>query len=172
MVKAVSVVIVAAGRKQRKVASRAGQLWVGDYHSTCLLYAESLTTRNNIYILSPSYGIVPLDRVLTPTNLPGHGKRPSFLSLSKESGITIDGLKHQAQKYGILNSAPVVLGSLSFISICKKLWPNCKNPMRDSTGMGDQIRRMRGTIGRKKLAEVVPYDSPPLTLGRVMTTHS
>lgn len=44
-------------------------IYLGNYFKTCLDYAKSLTTEDNIYILSAKYGVLHLTDEITPYNI-------------------------------------------------------------------------------------------------------
>ncbi len=164
------VVIVAAGSKHRECTgtSRAGQLWIGNYHSTCLRYAESITKRDNVFILSPFYGILPLDRMIEPVTISDNSKRPAFARLAIESGITVTTLQIQAIELNIRKVTPVVLGSGSCIRMCNKVWTNrCVNPF-EGLGMGQQIQAMNKLLVPLTISDIIPVEANRLTFGKVI----
>ncbi len=163
------VVIVAAGSKLRKCegTSRAGQLWTGNYHSTCLRYAETITKRDKVFILSPFYGILPLDRLIEPVTVDDNSKRPAFARLAIESGMCIDTLKRQAMGLDIHRAAPIVLGSSSFVKMCNKVWTKVVNPF-EGLGMGQQIKEMNRVLKPLTVCDIIPVEANRLTFGKVI----
>ena len=60
------IVFVGCGVTKMKKPCTAKKMYVGHYVQTCLAYARTFTTEDNIYILSAKYGVLPLDKVIEP----------------------------------------------------------------------------------------------------------
>lgn len=55
------IVFISCGKSKNKDAVIAKELYIGDLFNKSLKYARTLTTDNNIYILSANYGLLSLN---------------------------------------------------------------------------------------------------------------
>lgn len=62
------IVFVGCGSVKKNIACKAGDMYTGSYFKLCMTYAKTLTTDDNIYILSAKYGVLPLNKVIEPYN--------------------------------------------------------------------------------------------------------
>lgn len=62
------IVFVGCGVTKMKNACKVKKMYAGNYFQTCLAYAQTFTTQDNIYVLSANYGLLPLEKVIEPYN--------------------------------------------------------------------------------------------------------
>lgn len=62
------IVFVGCGVTKMKKPSKTKYMYVGNYVQTCLAYAQTFTTQENIFILSANYGVLGLEDKIEPYN--------------------------------------------------------------------------------------------------------
>lgn len=62
------IVFVGCGVTKMKNPCKVKKMYAGNYFQTCLAYAQTFTSQDNIYVLSAKYGVLPLEKVIEPYN--------------------------------------------------------------------------------------------------------
>ncbi len=61
-----TIVLISCGAKKAKEELKAENLYISPLFKKSLAYAKTLTTTDNIYILSAKHHLLPLDKVIAP----------------------------------------------------------------------------------------------------------
>lgn len=61
-----TIVLISCGAKKAKEELKAEDLYISPLFKKSLAYAKTLTTTDNIYILSAKHHLLPLDKVIAP----------------------------------------------------------------------------------------------------------
>lgn len=61
-----TIVLISCGAKKAKEELKAENLYISPLFKKSLEYAKTLTTTDNIYILSAKHHLLPLDKVIAP----------------------------------------------------------------------------------------------------------
>ena len=130
---AAPLVIVPCGAAKATFPRPAGQLYTGGYHRLTQRAAHTLTTSDNIRIVSALHGLLPLDHVIAPYNL----------RLGEHGSITADHLEEQADEQGLLGHPNVViLAGRDYTRLAQQVWPHARTPLTGTRGIGDQQHRL------------------------------
>ena len=61
-----TIILISCAAKKAKEKSKAEDLYISPLFKKSLAYAKTLTTTDNIYILSAKHHLLPLDKVIAP----------------------------------------------------------------------------------------------------------
>ncbi len=61
-----TIVLISCGAKKAEKETKAEDLYISPLFKKSLVYAKTLTTTDNIYILSAKHHLLPLDKVIAP----------------------------------------------------------------------------------------------------------
>ena len=61
-----TIVLISCSAQKAKEKSKAEDLYISPLFKKSLVYAKTLTTTDNIYILSAKHHLLPLDKVIAP----------------------------------------------------------------------------------------------------------
>lgn len=129
----IRLVVIPCGSAKKKVRSRAGELYLGNYHRKCQEYALALTggRRDRVLILSAKYGLLGLEDWVDPYDL-----------RMRQSGcIRVGTVQRQAQERGLEGLTPVVaLGGRDYVDMIRAIWPHCQTPLTGIGGIGKQLQ--------------------------------
>jgi hypothetical protein len=94
------VVVIPGGAEQLEEPAPAGELYVSSYHGSFRRAADCLTADGGtVLILSPKYGLTPLDKVI----------KPYALERGDKGTASAARLAKQAQQLGVSDAAEVTL---------------------------------------------------------------
>lgn len=132
------IVIIPCGARKQTHLCMAKDMYIGSYHKTCLRYARSIVPEGRIYILSAKYGLLTLDKIITPYNI----------KMGDVGCVTIEIVKKQAKELGLINDEDIIaLGGKLYRDICRGVWPECKIPII-AGGMGYQMQKLKQAHGK------------------------
>ncbi len=139
------LVFIGCGKKKNYLTCEAKNMYLGNYFSTCLQYAKTLTSENNIYILSAKYGVLHLNDIISPYNF-------TLNEATKE--------QYTEWKNKVLNQFKVlnITGKEEVTFLCGKnyykellsYFGNVHIPLKEYSGMGYQISFMKKQIMKTK----------------------
>lgn len=113
------LILVGCGSRKQPGRHRADELYTSTSFRTRLLYARTATTRDKVYILSALHGIIRCDKMINKYDV----------TLGKNSLITVQMLRAQAEELGIINEPVVyVIAKISYVNIVRGVWPTAFNP--------------------------------------------
>lgn len=131
------IVIIPCGARKRGSPAAAKELYTGPYYRACLRYARSLTSDDQIFILSGKYGLLALDDPVEPYEM----------SIHDAQAVTLPTLQQQVRRRRL--SGPVVaVGGRRYTALCRALFADCQTPLDGVGGMGHQLRWMKQHYGR------------------------
>lgn len=61
-----TIVLISCGAKKAEKETKTEDLYISPLFKKSLVYAKTLTTTDNIYILSAKHHLLPLDKVIAP----------------------------------------------------------------------------------------------------------
>lgn len=141
------IIVIPCGGAKLSVPAKAGSLYTGLYHRSCLGYARSLAPDSEIFILSAKYGLLDLNEWISPYNL----------SLGEPGSVTAVQVADQAEAKGIAQRRCIALGGKKYVAICRKIWKRIITPLDGVGGIGKQIqwlqRKTRGISPGPKLSK-------------------
>ena len=62
------IVFIGCGVTKMKNPCKVKKMYAGNYFQTCLAYAQTFTSPDNIYVLSANYVLLPFEKVNEPYN--------------------------------------------------------------------------------------------------------
>jgi hypothetical protein len=133
------IVVIPCGARKLSAPAPAGKMYIGSYAQMCQRYAQSLTTPDNIFILSAKYGLLRLTDEIQPYSL----------TLGEPGCITPKQIKQQAMRFGIIDELCIAIGGRRYVDYCRLVWKNCKTPLQDNVkkgGNGRQLQWMKGQL--------------------------
>lgn len=139
------VIVIPCGASKLTHAAAAGDLYIGSFHRACARAAGALATPGTtVLVLSALYGLVPLDRVLSPYEL----------RMGQPGSVTGDELRAQARELGVDRATEVVvLAGAAYTAAVRQVWPTATAPLEGARGMGYQLQRLKALReGRYTLA--------------------
>lgn len=130
-------VFIGCGSKKRDIRSRAKDLYIGQYFKTTLEYAKSISSEENIFILSAKHGIISLDKELDPYNFTLKGKKE--LEKKKWAYRVIK----QCEEIGITKEEKIIfICGRDYNKYLKRYFRNHEIPF-ENLAMGRQMKRIR-----------------------------
>jgi hypothetical protein len=135
------IVIIPCGAKKLNRPAKAINMYQGSYYKKCRDYALSLTMKENIFILSAKYGLLPLDKIIEPYSL----------TLGQEGCVNSNDVRKQAGELNLLDRDCIAIGGKRYTNLCKRVWKEAKTPLEGKGGMGYQMKWMKEQIDIRKL---------------------
>ncbi|GGM86363.1 DUF6884 domain-containing protein [Dactylosporangium sucinum] len=142
------IIVVCGARKADQIEAPAGELYVGTYHKAARRAAEAIARPGTkIMIQSAWYGLVELTDQLLRYDA----------RLGQQHTITRDGLYEQAEQLGLLDTPDVVvLAPIAYADLVLHVWPDARNPLAGSRGIGEQMARLAALAdGRATIDDLV-----------------
>lgn len=132
-------VIVGCGATKQPRPAPAGQLYTGSYARACMAWAESVTDRAHIYILSAKYGLVPWARELAPYDL----------FLGQPGSVTVEKVARQIVRHGLRGLVLAAAGSkyVRLLTEAGGTRIRVRAPFAGAGGMGYQMRALKESRG-------------------------
>ena len=136
-------IFIGCGKRKNSTSCKAENMYLGNFFSTCLEYAKTLN--GHIYILSAKYGILELDKVITP-----YDKTLNSIN-NDEKSLWADMVKSQIVEKNIdTTEETVFLCGKNYYSELLELFEHTKLPLDGLTGMGYQIQWMKSKLNKKR----------------------
>lgn len=139
------VVFIGCGKKKNIVTCEAYKMYQGNYFSACLQYAKTLTSEDNIFILSAKYGVLHLHDIITPYNI--------TLNEATQEQYKEWTQKVLRQLNGLNINSDTEITFLCGKNYYKELLPYFKKvnlPLEQYSGMGYQISFMKKQIYKSR----------------------
>lgn len=128
------LVIIPCGGAKESSARPAHLLYKGGYFKACLEYALSLTTANNIRILSSRYGLLKLDQIVSPYEM----------RITDAGAISDQALRAQAEEQGLINETDVtIIAGKDYGMKALKIWASAKTPLFGVGIIGKQMKFLK-----------------------------
>ena len=132
------LVLISCGGKKAATAQPARYMYQGGYFQSTLRYALSITTPDNIRILSSKYGLLKLTDVIAPYEM----------VITDPNAVTNVTLKEQANAQGLIGANPVyIVAGKRYDEKLRTIFPNAKNLLDGVGGMGKQIKYLNNRQG-------------------------
>ena len=130
------IVIIPCGARKLGHSAQAQHMYIGSYHKMCQRYARSLTTPDNIYILSAKYGLLKMTDMIEPYSL----------TLGQPGCVTPGHVQQQAKTLEILDRPCIAVGGKKYTDLCRQIWRDCVTPLQGKGGNGKQMQWMKGPL--------------------------
>lgn len=131
------LVIIPGGATQAKEPSPPVDLYRGSYHLACRRAALALTTSARVLVLSPRYGLVPLDDRVHLAPYEDRVPRRNYLC---DPGGHQRRARHYAVANGLLEESPIVLAGRAYWRVCLSVWPDrVVRPLARTRTVGEQL---------------------------------
>ena len=138
------IVFIGCGKDKSKIQCQAQEMYKGQYFTTCLNYAQTLTDKDNIYILSANYGVLHLNEIITPYNKTLNNATKQEYEQWKQMVL------QQLQKLGITGEEEVtMLCGKNYYKGLLSYFKNVNLPLEQFKGMGYQISFMKNNTKPK-----------------------
>lgn len=131
------IVIIPCGSKKRQHETRAENLYVGSYFKMNLKWAKSVTSDEQIYILSAKHGLLKLNQKI----------KPYEQYMGKPGSISIETLQKQILALNLVNKTIIALGGSNYINALQKTGLQIKTPVAGFP-MGKQIQLLKKNLGK------------------------
>jgi hypothetical protein len=113
-------------------------MYQGGYFKATLRYALSITTPDNVRILSSKYGLLKLTDVIEPYEM----------VITDAAVVTNAKLKEQATAQGLIGASIVyIVAGKRYDEKLRTVFPNAKNLLQGVGGMGKQIQYLNNRQG-------------------------
>lgn len=132
------IVIIPCGARKLTHKAMAKDIYIGSYAVMCKRYARSITTDDNIFVLSAKYGLLQMADEIEPYSL----------TLGQVGCITPEQVKQQAVDMNIDKEDCIAIGGKRYTDLCKAVFLNCKTPLQDNVkgGNGKQLQWMKAQL--------------------------
>ena len=130
------IVIIPCGARKLGHLAQAQHMYIGSYHKMCQRYARSLTTPDNIYILSAKYGLLKMTDMIEPYSL----------TLGQPGCVTPLQVRQRAAELEILDRLCVAVGGKKYTDLCRRVWQDCSTPLQGKGGNGRQMQWMKAQL--------------------------
>lgn len=132
------LVIISCGGKKASIAQPARYMYQGGYFQATLRYALSITTPDNVRILSSKYGLLKLTDVIHPYEM----------VITDKNAVSDAMLFAQAKAQDLLHANPVyIVAGKRYDEKLRAIFPNAKNLLDGVGGMGKQIKYLNNRQG-------------------------
>ena len=130
--------VISCGGKKASTPQPARYMYQGGYFQSTLRYALSITTPENVRILSSKYGLLKLTDVIAPYEM----------VITDKNAISNTELREQATAQGLLNVSPVyIVAGKRYDEKLRTIYPNARNLLDGVGGMGKQIKYLNNRQG-------------------------
>lgn len=123
------IIIVGCGKSKLKSRSRADELYQGSLFKKRISLARTITTDDQIFILSAKYGLVSVDQLIDPYEL----------KMGQRGSITARMLSLQAKRLNIRGTIGI-LASGPYIIMAQQVFDNVKIITPPHLGIGKQMQ--------------------------------
>ena len=131
-----TIVVIPCGARKLTQPAQAQSMYTGSYHRMCKRYARSLTTPDNIYILSAKYGLLKMTDMIEPYSL----------TLGQPGCVTPLHIKQQAVELEISDRPCIAVGGKKYTDLCRHVWRDCVTPLQGKGGNGRQMQWMKAQL--------------------------
>lgn len=135
------IVFIGCGKKKNNKRCFAKEMYLGNYFTTCLDYAKTLTSEDNIYILSAKYGVLSLDSIIEPYNVTLNDFNQQQNEVWKN--MVVNQLKEL--KISSEESVTMLCGK-NYYNNLLTYFHHIELPLKDLKGMGYQISFMKSKL--------------------------
>jgi phage anti-repressor protein len=106
------IYIIGCSKNKLKKMDYAKNLYTGALFKTAYKYALKRTSEDKIFILSAKYGLIKHRELIAPYNE----------KIGKNESITIDSVREQVKRFGILDKDVTVLAGSAYTSFLEKIF--------------------------------------------------
>lgn len=139
-----TIVLISCGAKKAKEELKAENLYISPLFKKSLAYAKTLTTTDNIYILSAKHHLLPLDKVIAPYDV----------SLQKDITKKEDRTKWGKKVIEELNKVAdigkdkfIVLAGKNYVAPIENSLSNLELPLKGK-GIGQMLKFLNEKINK------------------------
>ena len=130
-----TIVLISCVAKKAKEKSKAEDLYISPLFKKSLAYAKTLTTTDNIYILSAKHHLLPLDKVIAPYDV----------SLQKDITKKEDRVKWGTKVANIGEDKFIVLAGKNYVVPIENSLSNLELPLKGK-GIGQRLKFLNEKI--------------------------
>lgn len=137
------LIIIACGRKKRKRAAIAADLYAGPYFRACLAYANALVGAGGwrrLYVLSAKYGLRGVTEWTAPYDA----------LLTDRGAVKAEEVRSQVEALELTEKRVLVLGGQRYVKLAREVWPEAEAPLTGQGGIGAQIKWLRGQTRERR----------------------
>jgi cytoplasmic iron level regulating protein YaaA (DUF328/UPF0246 family) len=133
------LVIISCGDKKLDHPAPAHQLYSGMYFQSMLSYGLSITTLDNIKIVSAKYGLIPAEQIIEPYQL----------HITNKRAIHASKIYQQAKEQKLLDREQVVLVSgQNYAELMLLIWPKAINILKGRGFINAQRGYLKSILGK------------------------
>ena len=134
-----TIILISCAAKKAKEKSKAEDLYISPLFKKSLAYAKTLTTTDNIYILSAKHHLLPLDKVIAPYDVSLKKDITKEEDRVKWGEKVIEELKKVAD---IKKDKFIILAGKDYVKPIKDRLVNVELPFDGVRGNGEMLQRL------------------------------
>ena len=134
-----TIILISCAAKKAKEKSKAEDLYISPLFKKSLAYAKTLTTTDNIYILSAKHHLLPLDKVIAPYDVSLKKDITKEEDRLKWGEKVIEELKKVAD---IEKDKFIILAGKDYVKPIKDRLVNVELPFDGVRGNGEMLQRL------------------------------
>jgi len=139
-----TIILISCAAKKAKEKSKAEDLYISPLFKKSLAYAKTLTTTDNIYILSAKHHLLPLDKVIAPYDVSLKKDITKEEDRVKWGEKVIEELKKVAD---IKKDKFIILAGKDYVKPIKDRLVNVELPFDGVRGNGEMLHRLNEKEG-------------------------
>ena len=139
-----TIVLISCGAKKAKEELKAENLYISPLFKKSLAYAKTLTTTDNIYILSAKHHLLPLDKVIAPYDVSLKKDITKKEDRTKWGKKVIEELKKVAD---IGKDKFIVLAGKNYVAPIENSLSNLELPLKGK-GIGQMLKFLNEKINK------------------------
>lgn len=139
-----TIVLISCGAKKAKEELKAENLYISPLFKKSLAYAKTLTTTDNIYILSAKHHLLPLDKVIAPYDV------SLQKDITKKEDRTKWGKKviEELKKVAVIGKDKfIVLAGKNYVAPIENSLSNLELPLKGK-GIGQMLKFLNEKINK------------------------
>ena len=134
-----TIVLISCGAKKAEKETKTEDLYISPLFKKSLVYAKTLTTTDNIYILSAKHHLLPLDKVIAPYDVSLKKDITKEEDRVKWGEKVIEKLKKVAD---IKKDKFIILAGKDYVKPIKDRLVNVELPFDGVRGNGEMLQRL------------------------------
>lgn len=139
-----TIVLISCGAKKAEKETKAKDLYISPLFKKSLAYAKTLTTTDNIYILSAKHHLLPLDKVIAPYDVSLQKDITKKEDRTKWGKKVIEELKKVAD---IGKDKFIVLAGKNYVAPIENSLSNLELPLKGK-GIGQMLKFLNEKINK------------------------
>lgn len=139
-----TIVLISCGAKKAEKETKAEDLYISPLFKKSLVYAKTLTTTDNIYILSAKHHLLPLDKVIAPYDVSLQKDVTGKEDRAKWGTKVIEELKKVAN---VEEDKFIILAGKNYVAPIENSLPNLELPLKGK-GIGQMLKFLNEKINK------------------------